>query len=289
MKLLRVLDGLGTLQSTSTSGGNKTNLHTWRSHSGHGRWVTNMLMVTTTVWMLYRVHSHTSNLRPAVSLDLVLVVGGTGLEQRLLGTTATSDLANHGSARAWNELLGTTWELDTGESGIRVVGDDDSVRTGGSGDRTSVSSVPLNVADDRTLRHGSDGKDVSDGQGSLLSRVDELTRVETLGGAEGFLLVLVSDRVPEGHSGEWCTSTRVVNKVSHDTLDITLLLAIIKATKLGCALSRTRDGLKDTAVTLTLSTNNATHPSLRSSSFFPTQQNQNQTRRKKKKYKVSTC
>ena len=259
MKLLRVLDGLGTLQSTSTSGGNKTNLHTWRSHSGHGRWVTNMLMVTTTVWMLYRVHSHTSNLRPAVSLDLVLVVSRTGLEHRLLGSTSSSDLANHGSASRRNELLASAWELDSGEAGVGVVGDDEAVGSGRSGDGAPVSGVPLDVANDGTLGHASDVLHVSDGERGLLSGVDELSGVKSLGGDEGLLLLLVPDGVLEGDPGEGGTATGVVDNLLDDALHVSLLLAVVEAPELGGALPGTGDGLENAAITLTLSTNHASH------------------------------
>jgi len=266
--LLVVLDCLCSLQSTSTSGSNKTNLHTWRSHSGHGRWVTNMLMVTTTVRMLYRVHGNTSHLWPAVTLHLVLVVGGTGLQHRLLGTTTSSDLTHHSSAAAWNELLASAWELHSRESGVWVVGNDDAEGSGGSGNGGPVSSVSLDVGDDGSLRHGADVEHVSDGQGRLLSSVDEHTGVHTLDCAHGFLLLLVPDRVSEGHSGERSTSTRVVNKLLHDALDVPISLAVVEATKLRSALTRAGDGLENATVTLTLTTNHATHNCLVSSSLL---------------------
>ena len=50
-----------------------------------------MLMVTTTVGMLNGVHGHTSHNGPAVALSLVLVVRTTGLQDRLVDTTATSN------------------------------------------------------------------------------------------------------------------------------------------------------------------------------------------------------
>merc|ERR1719511_17741 len=51
-------------------------------------------MVTTTVGMLNGVHSHTTHLRPAVTLDLVHVVGTTGLQHGLVDTSTTGDDAN---------------------------------------------------------------------------------------------------------------------------------------------------------------------------------------------------
>lgn len=262
--LLVVLNGLGSLQSSGTSGSDETDLHTWRSKSGHGRWVTNMLVVTTTVRMLYRVHGDTSNLRPAVTLDLVLVVGGTGLQHRLLGTTSSGNLSDHGSAAAWNKLLASAWELHSGDSRVWVLGDDDSKGSRGSGDGRPVSGVSLDVGDDGSLRHGADVEDVSDGQGGLLSGVDEHTGVHALHGAHGFLLVLVPDWVSEGHSSQRGTSTRVVNDLLDATLDVSIPLAKVETTELGSALAGSGDGLENAPVTLTLTANHATHTASKS-------------------------
>jgi hypothetical protein len=48
-------------------------------------------MVTTTMGMLYWVHGNTTHLRPAVALDLVLVVGATCLQNGLVNTTTPRD------------------------------------------------------------------------------------------------------------------------------------------------------------------------------------------------------
>jgi len=65
--------GLGsTTDLTSASSSDETGLLTSGASSGHGRWVTNMLLVTTTVGMVDGVHSNTSDTGPSVSLGLVL-------------------------------------------------------------------------------------------------------------------------------------------------------------------------------------------------------------------------
>merc|ERR1712217_615467 len=125
--LFVVLESLCSFKTSSTSSSDKTDLHTWRSASRHGRWVTNVLMVTTTVWMLYRVHCNTSNLWPAVTLDLEFVVRRTCLQERLLCTSASCNLSNHSTARIWNELLRSGWELYTCESCVWVLRHNQSV------------------------------------------------------------------------------------------------------------------------------------------------------------------
>jgi hypothetical protein len=74
--------------------------------------MTDMLMVTTTMRMLNRIHSHTTHLRPAVPLHSELVVSITSLQHGLLGPSSTGNLSNHSTAATWNDLLGARWELD---------------------------------------------------------------------------------------------------------------------------------------------------------------------------------
>merc|ERR1712179_633248 len=47
-----VVDDSGTSDSTGSSGSDKTDLFTWRGISSNGGWFTNMLMVSSSVWML---------------------------------------------------------------------------------------------------------------------------------------------------------------------------------------------------------------------------------------------
>merc|ERR1719489_218653 len=63
----------------------------------HSRGLTNMLVVTTTMGMLHGVHSHTTYLRRAVPLDLVLMVRTTSLQHGLVNTASTSNNTNHSS------------------------------------------------------------------------------------------------------------------------------------------------------------------------------------------------
>merc|ERR1712243_333353 len=98
---------LSSPDSTSPPGSNQTDLATSRCSSLYGGSLSNMLMVTTTVGMLYRVHRHTTDLRPVVPLNLVLVIGSTSLQDRLVNTSTTSDTSNHGSVGGWDHFLGS--------------------------------------------------------------------------------------------------------------------------------------------------------------------------------------
>jgi hypothetical protein len=63
-----------------------------------------VLLVTTTMRMVDGVHSNTSNDGPSVSLCLVLEVRVGSLQERLVGSLATGDDADHGSAVSKNGL-----------------------------------------------------------------------------------------------------------------------------------------------------------------------------------------
>lgn len=134
----------------------------------------NMLLVSSSVGMLHWVHGHTSDLGPAVTLGLVLVVGASGLEHGLLGTSAASDLSDGGTAGGGQDLLATRGELDTGDACVWVVGNDDGVVPRGASDGASVSSLLLQVANDGSLRHGADGLHVADMESGVFAAVDEL-------------------------------------------------------------------------------------------------------------------
>ena len=84
--------------------------------------------------------------------------------------------------------------------------DDSRVVARGTGERSTVTRLLLNVADDGTLRALSDGKDVADGENGLLAAVDEGTGVEALGGDECLLAELVAVGVTEDDTGEGSTT-----------------------------------------------------------------------------------
>merc|ERR1719219_3078667 len=62
-------------------------------------------MVTTTVGMLDWILGDTSHLGPAVSLHAEFVVGATGLEHRLVDSSAVGDEAQRGAVSARVQFL----------------------------------------------------------------------------------------------------------------------------------------------------------------------------------------
>jgi len=176
-------------------------------------------MVSSSEGMFDGVHSNTSNLRPAVTLNLVFVVGATSLQERLVDTSTSSNNTNGGTASGVQNLLGSRWELDTGLSGIGVVGNDDSGVSGGLGEFSAVSVFHLDAAAGSSFGHVSDGENVSDVESGLFTTIDSLARGGTLSSNEKLLVLSELVGILEGDLGERSSSAGVVDDVLDDTFD----------------------------------------------------------------------
>mmetsp|Transcript_25358 Transcript_25358/g.58395 ORF Transcript_25358/g.58395 Transcript_25358/m.58395 type:complete len:227 (-) Transcript_25358:15-695(-) len=218
-----------------------------------------MLMVTTTVGMLDGVHRHTADLRPRLALHAELVVRATGLEHGLLRATTTTDDADHSAALAGDGLAGARGKLDTGLALIDDVRDDGAVVAGGLSDLATVTDLLLQVAHNGTLGHGLKGQHVANGQLRLLAAVKELSGIHALSSGEELLLHTVLVRVTEVDNGEGGTTTRIVDDVLDDALDVTSALSKVQRTELGGTLTAMGVGLEDAPGTLSLSSNHPTH------------------------------
>jgi len=206
-----------------------------------------MLVVTTSVRVVNGVHGNTSSLGPVVPLALGPEERSSGLQQGLVDTSTSSDDSDGSTGQRRDGLLGTGRQPDSGLLVLDRVSDDGSVVTRSSGERTSVPGLLLDVADDGTLGALSDGEDVADVQGGLLSAVDERTGRETLGGDESLLSDLVSVRVSEDNGGQGGTSTSVVDDVLDNSPDVSVLLGKVQGPELGRVLPVVGVGLEDPA------------------------------------------
>jgi len=251
--LILILSSLLDSSKTSGStGGDKTDLSTgWTFTSDCGRH-TNVLMVTSSVGMLYGILSYTTNLWPAVSLHGVLVVCTSGLQQGLVGTSTSGDDSDLGTDGGGDRLLTSRRKSKLRGSLVFVVGDNDGVGTGATSKGTTVSALGFDVADNGSLGNRSQGKDISTGKAGLLSAVDELSAVHTLGTDEQFIVALVSVLIQELNTTNGSTSTGVVHDLLDDSSDVTLLLGIVERSELASTLSRACVRTEDGGLTLSL-------------------------------------
>ena len=137
--------------------------------------------------------------------------------------TSSSDNTNGCSRERVDRLLRSRRQSNSSLSRVEVVSDDGSVVSRGSGEGSSVSGLLLDVADDGSFREGGEREDVSDGEGSFLSTVDERSGGESFGGDEELRLHLVSVRVTEDDSGEGSSTVEI-----NDTSAIGLVVPSIR-------------------------------------------------------------
>ena len=143
-----------------------------------------------------------------VALGLELVVCPAGLEQGLVDTATARNDTDGSTAAAGDGLLRAGRKTNASLVLIGGVADDSRVVARGTGERSTVTRLLLDVADDGTLRALGDGEDVADSKLGLLAAVDESTSVEALSRDESLLAELVPVGVTEDDTGERSTTTK---------------------------------------------------------------------------------
>merc|ERR1719369_1766611 len=257
---------LSSPDPTSPPGSNQTDLATSTGSSLHSGGLSNMLVVTSSVGMLHRVHSNTTHLWPAVPLNLVLVVASASLQHRLVNTTTTSNYSDHGSVGGGDDFFVTTWQLHPGPLGVRVMGNYGGVVTAGPCELATISDLLLEIADNSSLGHVANGHHVANGDMGLLTTVHELSGVHALGSHEQLLLSLVPVWVTEVSNCKGSTTARVMDDIFDNSLDVSMPLREVHSSESRLALPVLRVGSKDGPSALTLGSDDTTHFSCRSES-----------------------
>lgn len=218
-----------------------------------------MLMVSTTVRMLYRIHSHTANLGPRVALYPVLVVGSARLEHWLFRAASPGHLAHRCAAVAANDFLATRWELDASDSSIGVVRHDDGVVSRASSEGAPIPRAFLDVANDGPFGHFADGLDVADVQASVLAAVEVLPGIHAFRSNEKLLILLVANGVAEFNLGKRGAASRIVQNFCHDATDVAMAFGGVQNTELRSAFPMCVVRLENGPPALALTTDDATH------------------------------
>merc|ERR1719231_1353518 len=107
-----------SLQQTSASCRNETDLGTWRTASGDCCWVTNMLVISSSVRVLNRIHCRTTHLWPAIPLHSVLVEIVSCFQDWFVHSPTTRCDANNCTASRRNSLPLARWETKTSPATI---------------------------------------------------------------------------------------------------------------------------------------------------------------------------
>jgi len=218
-----------------------------------------MLMITSTVGMFNGVHAHTTDLGPAVTFHLVLVVSTSSFQQGFVDTTSACNDTHTGPVERRDHFLDTTGQFDTSDIGILVMGHNGRITTRCTGQLSTVTTLLFDVADDCSLGHDSNWKDVSDLEGSLLATVHELSGVHAFGGDEEFLPQLELIRISEDDDSKWSTSARIMDDLLHDSFDVTITFSVIQRSQLCWPLSKLLVSSEDTSRTFTLSSDHSSH------------------------------
>jgi hypothetical protein len=139
------------------------------------------------------------------------VVSPAGLEQGFIDPSTTSDDADGGTGPIRDGLFGTRRETDTGLAVFGRVSNDGSVGSGGSGERTTVTNLLLDAADNRSFGELAHRENVSNVEDSLLATVDEGASVKSLGSDEGLFAELVTVWITEDDTGKRGTAMSSTN------------------------------------------------------------------------------
>jgi hypothetical protein len=255
--------GLRTSEETGSSGSDQTGLLTRDGLSADTRTVTDVGMVTTTVGMVNGIHVHGFDLRPAWSSHFVFVIGDTGFQDGLLGSSATSDESDHGTGFALDSLSGARGKSDSGLGAIFGVTDDGAVGSGGSGQVSSVGIVGFDVAHQGTFGDLAHGEDVADGESGLFTAVNVLAGVHTFSADEIFCVLLIAISISKADFGDGSSSSAVMDDFFNNTFNITVSFSIVKVSKLRLFHTVMAVSFENTfRVTPSLISNNSTHYSI---------------------------
>ncbi|GIX63879.1 uncharacterized protein BcabD6B2_33140 [Babesia caballi] len=243
---------LATTQQAGPAGSDETDLLPRRSATRNSARLANVLVVTTTVRVVHGVHGNTTHARPAVALGLVLEVGSTGLEERLVNTTAAGDEADNGTRSGLHTLTSAGRKTDPRHLAVVRVPDDGGVGAGSFGQTATVAALLLETRNDGTLRHLADGQAVANRKAGFAAKVDVLAGVHALDGDHALVVGAELVGIAEVDVDERSPTTRVVDNLLHDTTDVAVVLRIVEPAKLGGALAEVDVGLEHRATTLTL-------------------------------------
>mmetsp|Transcript_7540 Transcript_7540/g.13140 ORF Transcript_7540/g.13140 Transcript_7540/m.13140 type:complete len:272 (-) Transcript_7540:8-823(-) len=254
-----LLQLLATAQQTGAPGCNQTNLGTRHGLARHRGGVSHVLMVSSSVRVLHGVHGRTAHLRPAVPLHAILVVVVSSLQHWLVHAATTRDDAHDGPAGGRQALAAAGGKTNAGLASIIGMAHYHARGARRTGKTTTICCLLLTHGDHGSLRHLGQRQHVPDRQLSLGATVHELSSVTSFHCHPQFLLQLVAVRVMEDHLTQGSTTTRIVQDLLDQALDVALALDIVHCAQLHSTLPQPGLRSEDEGLTLTRTADDAAH------------------------------
>jgi hypothetical protein len=122
-----------------------------------------MLVISTSVGMLYGIFSYSTNLGPVITLDSILVVCVSSLEKRLVGTSTSSNNTDLSTDPRRNSFLSSGGKTKAGGALLIIMRNNNSKCSGSTSKSTAVTNLCLDVANNGSLGNRSERKNISNG------------------------------------------------------------------------------------------------------------------------------
>jgi len=142
----------------------------------------NSLVVSTTVWVVNRVHGDTRNVRVELTTGLGLVVGCTGRSHWHLVSAVAGEYTDGGSAVGWKFLQSAGWHADTDH--VANAGFDHAGVASGASDLTAIARAKFEVVDRRTFRDVAQFGDVAGAEGHVVADGDLASDGDAFGSSD---------------------------------------------------------------------------------------------------------
>merc|ERR1719238_614866 len=134
-----------------------------------------MLMITTTVRVLNRIHRRAAHLWPRIALHPVLVELVPRLQHRLVHAATACHDADDSTASRWDRLTSARWQTNAALPPIIRMADDHARTATSSCKPATIGCFLLNHRDDGAFRHLPKWHHISYSQLSFCTAVHKLS------------------------------------------------------------------------------------------------------------------
>merc|ERR1711920_77146 len=137
-----------TTEDTRTTSSNQANFLSCTRVARNCSWVANVLVVTTTVRVLYWIHRRATYFWPAIPLDPVFVEIVSCFEHRLIHAATASHNANNSTTSRRNRLSCARWHANSGFLHVIRMTDNHARRSRSASNAAAIRSFLFAHRDD---------------------------------------------------------------------------------------------------------------------------------------------